>query len=306
MPSCDVTTGGGLPAGDAPGSSNQSLWDDLAELPTERSWHEVRQRFLEATQETLDPWIEAGQRYVQSHLVFALGRFDEGAGFLRHLERTTQRDATPRDVLDLGTGSGGIAFAFANCTRYRVSSLDVGQNRTLRRMARSTGLRVRYVLATGNDLPYASESFDVVLLVETLEHVSQPHRLGKEIMRVLRPGGVCWITTPPRAKFLFAPDPHYGVRFLAGLPNPVQRFIVNRIARRRIVSPDGQSWPAYDVEHLYWCVRDITRLFPGPKRIDVLFNRPPIEAPPISAGWWYRKFRNFLFGHVLIFKAVGN
>jgi SAM-dependent methyltransferase len=252
----------------------------------------------------LNPWVVAGQPFLHDQLAFALGRFDEGAGFVRYFERARPSlRRPPRDVLDLGTGNGGIAFAFANCPRYRVSAIDIGQNRILRQFARRENLPVGYALASGHELPYAAESFDLVLLIETIEHLPRPRRLGEEIMRVLRPGGVCLVTTPARLRYLFAPDPHYGVRFVAGLPNFLQRFAVNRIARRRITSPDGGSWPAYDVERLYWHVREIAGLLPDPKTVDVLFAQPPSGGPFLTGAWWRRKFRNFLFNHVLISKG---
>ena len=40
-----------------------------------------------------------------------------------------------------------------------------------------------------------------------IEHVADVPSLGAEIMRVLRPGGYCMITTPARLRHLTAPDP---------------------------------------------------------------------------------------------------
>ena len=38
--------------------------------------------------------------------------------------------------------------------------------------------------------------FDVVIASEVLEHVLDPHAMLVEILRVLRPGGLLWATTP--------------------------------------------------------------------------------------------------------------
>ncbi len=43
---------------------------------------------------------------------------------------------------------------------------------------------------------FAENSFDVVTASEILEHVSQPLNLLKESLRILRPGGLLWATTP--------------------------------------------------------------------------------------------------------------
>ena len=43
---------------------------------------------------------------------------------------------------------------------------------------------------------YPEGRFDVVILSEVLEHVAEPREMLREILRVLRPGGLLWATTP--------------------------------------------------------------------------------------------------------------
>ena len=47
-----------------------------------------------------------------------------------------------------------------------------------------------------HDMPYASDTFDVVVHSDTLEHVEQPLRALAECHRVLQPGGVLCFTVP--------------------------------------------------------------------------------------------------------------
>ena len=285
-------------------TSGAPPWDRLGSVAARLPWLDLRQAFSDAVESGLRPWLDSGQPYLSEQLLFALGRFEAGAALLGYFECDNDRLLPkPRSILDVGTGNGGVAMAFANCPDYRVAAMDIGQNRVLRQVARATGLGLRYALASGHDLPYAAESFDIVLLLDTIEHVSTPRRLGAEIMRVLRPGGVCFVSTPARLRYVLAPDPHYGVHGIVGLPNFLQRFAVDRIARRRITSPDGTSSPAYDVEHLYWRAREVGRVFPGPKTIEVLFARPMSGGPPLSVEWWRRKLQDFLFDHILVYKG---
>jgi len=47
-----------------------------------------------------------------------------------------------------------------------------------------------------NGLPYAAETFDVVLLVEVIEHLENHRAALSELARVLKPGGILILTTP--------------------------------------------------------------------------------------------------------------
>lgn len=89
-------------------------------------------------------------------------------------------------------------------------------------------------------------------MAETLEHLAEPRRAGEEIARILTPGGVCLVSTPPRLKFALKPDPHYGIRGLALLPDALQRFVAERFF--------GHS--EYNVHHLYATSWGVERQFP--------------------------------------------
>lgn len=52
------------------------------------------------------------------------------------------------------------------------------------------------VFADGASLPFASASFDTVLLLEVLEHVADAEQVLAEISRVLKPGGVLLTSMP--------------------------------------------------------------------------------------------------------------
>lgn len=55
-----------------------------------------------------------------------------------------------------------------------------------------------------SDAPYESDFFDVVRLNNVLEHVPSPRALVRDIERVLRPGGLLYISTPNVDSFSMA------------------------------------------------------------------------------------------------------
>lgn len=78
------------------------------------------------------------------------------------------------------------------------------------------------VFADGASLPFGEGTFDTVLLLEVLEHVSLPERVLAEIGRVLAPGGVLLLSMP----FLYPlhDAPHDYQRLTAyGLQHAVRR-----------------------------------------------------------------------------------
>jgi tocopherol O-methyltransferase len=101
--------------------------------------------------------------------------------------------ASARDVLDVGCGIGGPACHLATQTSARVRGLtpNAVQLDFARMLARDSNLadQVAFDLGSASRLPYADESFDVVLFFESPCHFPDRDRFFQEVHRVLRPGG---------------------------------------------------------------------------------------------------------------------
>lgn len=94
-----------------------------------------------------------------------------------------------RTLLDVGGGPGYFAAAFADAgVDYIGVEPDPGEMHAGGpAVAGGPGTFVR---ASGMALPFADDSVDICLSSNVAEHVPRPWRLGGEILRVTRPGGL--------------------------------------------------------------------------------------------------------------------
>lgn len=93
-----------------------------------------------------------------------------------------------RTVLDVGGGPGYFADAFAVAgMQYIGVEPDPAEMHAGPAAVRRAGTFVR---ASGMALPFADDSVDVCLSSNVAEHVAEPWRLGAEMLRVTRPGGL--------------------------------------------------------------------------------------------------------------------
>ena len=120
---------------------------------------------------------------------------------------------TPYRVLEVGTGSGGIAHFLGTHPdiRCEVTSVDVVDLRMVRE-------GYAWQRVEGTALPFAEEAFDVVITNHVIEHVGehadQLHHL-RECRRVLAPGGRGYLAVPNRWGVV---EPHFHLPFLSWFP----------------------------------------------------------------------------------------
>jgi ubiquinone/menaquinone biosynthesis C-methylase UbiE len=109
-------------------------------------------------------------------------------------------------VLDLGAGSCPYRRYFTDCIYKTQDFIALGPKQL--RDNQGYG-RIDYV-CDATSIPVEDGSFDVVLCTEVLEHVPDPVAVIAEICRVLRPGGVLWLTAPLGSGLHQTPYHFYG------------------------------------------------------------------------------------------------
>ena len=94
-------------------------------------------------------------------------------------------------VLDLGCGRGGVVELF-----WRDVKLAAGLDPDSPSLTEHRAPGMPILRGVGEHLPFAGESFDLVVCLWVLEHVTEPLTVLREVERVLRPGGHFVFLTP--------------------------------------------------------------------------------------------------------------
>lgn len=103
------------------------------------------------------------------------------------------------DVLDIGCGEGvmtrRLAGAGARVTGIEVEAPDVER---AARASAEAGADLSFAVGRAEDLPFADGAFDAVVMLKSLHHVPPPlmGRALEEVARVLRPGGLLYVSEP--------------------------------------------------------------------------------------------------------------
>jgi demethylmenaquinone methyltransferase/2-methoxy-6-polyprenyl-1,4-benzoquinol methylase len=101
-------------------------------------------------------------------------------------------NADPNAILDVATGTAGVALELARHTRAQIIGIDItetmlrcGQGRVARVGAAE---RVRLVVGQAERLPFPDETFDALTFTYLLRYVADPAATLRELARVLKPG----------------------------------------------------------------------------------------------------------------------
>jgi len=131
----------------------------------------------------------------------AVMQYDKGARlymmpeYKYFVRKILKRGIRSGQVLDIGTGSGLLAIELAKASKcnFDIVAIDISENmiKKARENARRCGVenRIRFLVGTAAALPFADNSFDLVISYASLHHWFQPGVVFNEVARVLKPDG---------------------------------------------------------------------------------------------------------------------
>ncbi|MHA6287408.1 bifunctional 2-polyprenyl-6-hydroxyphenol methylase/3-demethylubiquinol 3-O-methyltransferase UbiG [Maricaulis sp. CAU 1757] len=152
-------------------------------------------------------------------------------GFIRdtlcsHFGRSGDRPLEGLRLLDIGCGGGLVAEPMARLGA-QVTGVDAAEAniKTASVHARENGLDIDYRHGVAEQLLEADEArFDVVLNLEVVEHVANPHTFLVDCAQLLRPGGIMICATINRTPQAFAVAIIGAEWVLGWLPRGTHRF----------------------------------------------------------------------------------
>lgn len=153
-----------------------------------------------------------------------------GRGLLNYFERELRIPGGM--TLDLGCGFGGRTVAFQEAIGDYCIGIDINAKWSMAalRFARSMGSsNALFTAAIGESIPFADNSFDLVLCYDVFEHVQDPEETLTEVYRVLKPAGLFLTVFPP----FFHPKGSHLEGYVSRLPY-ANLFFPSRVLIRAI------------------------------------------------------------------------
>jgi ubiquinone/menaquinone biosynthesis C-methylase UbiE len=120
--------------------------------------------------------------------------------------RFMRQFAIDKDVIDIGCGTG---YGTAHLAEMAKSIVGVDISEPALKWASKRYPGVRYILMDAQRLQFPDLSFDLIVSTENFEHLADQKGHVKELARILRPDGLCFVATPNPEMFTDSHNPYH-------------------------------------------------------------------------------------------------
>jgi ubiquinone/menaquinone biosynthesis C-methylase UbiE len=118
-------------------------------------------------------------------------------------------------VLDIACGSGYGTILLSEHGARKVIGLDIDFNTILelQKQYHNNNNNIEFINGSTYSIPFSDEYFDILVSIETLEHLENPDTFLNEARRVLKKGGIIIISTPlNESESRFTPQNPFHIR----------------------------------------------------------------------------------------------
>ncbi|MDA8362711.1 MAG: methyltransferase domain-containing protein [Gammaproteobacteria bacterium] len=121
---------------------------------------------------------------------------------LEHIHRymMARELAAEKEVLDIASGEGYGSAILGQVAKH-VIGVDISQEAVAHASRRYGKDNVEFRGGSCIKIPLMDASVDMVVSFETIEHIDQHDAMMREIIRVLRPDGICIISSPEKFEY---------------------------------------------------------------------------------------------------------
>lgn len=162
-------------------------------------------------------------KFLQDLYLLALARYQLAGKF-----------AKDKTILDIGCGSGYGSQTLIDNGAKKVYGVDLAKDSIDYCKKHHSHRNLTFQQGDITQLVFKDNFFDLICVFETIEHVKDYQKAIQEIYRVLKPGGMLFISTPNKA--VYSPDTkkpfypfHYHEFYLKDLKNMLKPFKVKKI-----------------------------------------------------------------------------
>jgi ubiquinone/menaquinone biosynthesis C-methylase UbiE len=120
--------------------------------------------------------------------------------------RFLRQFAVQKDVIDIGCGTG---YGTAHLAEVAKSIIGIDISKPALKWASTRYPNVQFRCMDAQHLEFPECSFDLIVSTENFEHLADQKGHVKELARVLRPDGLCFVATPNPEMFIGHHNPYH-------------------------------------------------------------------------------------------------
>lgn len=151
-------------------------------------------------------------------------------------------------VMEVGGSLGIISYKLSKYVK-KVICTDIDKSALKFAKQNFTAPNLSFEVEDATNLSYKSNSLDIIICMQTYEHVPNQTKLISEIFRVLKKNGICYFTAVNKFSIF---EPHYNLPFLSWMPKWLSNIYI-KILRK------GKEY--YEKPMSYWQLKKYLKDF---------------------------------------------